>query len=91
MVSILCEAASGTAPAIIAGSIVAGMGLLKGGEFAWGQIRRRNGGGNGKPGYTSACIDHVTRLRAVEVELKHAREGQARMEKKLDRVLERSA
>ena len=90
MTSFLCEASSGTAPAVIAGGIVAGMTLLKGGEFAWGQLRRRNGS-NGKPGYTPACVDHVTRLTAVETELKHVCAGQKRIEGKLDRVLERPA
>jgi hypothetical protein len=89
MLSILCEVASEQAAAI-AGGIVAGMMVLKGGGFAWNQIRARNGGcGNGKPGYSPVCVKHLERLKALEVELKFVREGQVRMEKKLDRVLER--
>ena len=88
MVNILCEAASGSGVVVLAGAIGASVvAAAKGLEYGIGHVRRRNGG-NGKPGSAPACIGHLERLKGVEVELKHVRKGQERIEKKLDQVLQ---
>lgn len=86
METLLAEAgASGTV--VTVGSLAALLAMYEGVKF--GGRRLRNGrNGNGKPGHTQACIDHLTRLGVLEAEVKHVRTDLARVEGKLDKVLE---
>lgn len=84
MEAILAEVASGETAlaAAIGAGVVAG---AKGVQLFVGHVRGRNG--NGKPGCTAACIEHLTRLGVLETDVKYIREDVKEIKGKLDDAL----